>query len=67
MPMQEPHIRMLVDARNRLGESPIWDEREKVLWWVDNLQSVDLALRSRHRRGKALADEGPLHAPRGVA
>jgi L-arabinonolactonase len=37
MPMQEPQIRMLVDARNRLGESPIWDDREKALWWVDNL------------------------------
>jgi sugar lactone lactonase YvrE len=30
-------FRLLVDAKNVLGEAPIWDEREQVLWWVDNL------------------------------
>ncbi len=25
----------VVDARARLGEGPLWDPREKVLWWVD--------------------------------
>lgn len=35
--MSEPQVRMIVDAKNTLGESPIWDDREGVLWWVDNL------------------------------
>ncbi len=35
--MQEPQVRLLADAKNVLGEAPIWDEREQVLWWVDNL------------------------------
>jgi sugar lactone lactonase YvrE len=26
---------LLVDARAALGEGPVWDEREGVLWWVD--------------------------------
>jgi L-arabinonolactonase len=32
-----PQVRMLVDAKNTLGESPIWDEQGQVLWWVDNV------------------------------
>ncbi len=27
--------RLLVDCGCGLGESPVWDERERVLWWVD--------------------------------
>jgi sugar lactone lactonase YvrE len=26
---------LFVDARARLGEGPVWDEREGCLWWVD--------------------------------
>ena len=28
-------IRLLVDARNKLGEGPVWDAREQALFWVD--------------------------------
>lgn len=35
--MSEPEVRLLVDAKNVLGEAPVWDDREGVLWWVDNL------------------------------
>ena len=28
-------VERLVDSRDRLGECPIWDEREQCLWWVD--------------------------------
>ncbi len=28
-------IRLLVDARNRLGEGPVWDVAEQALYWVD--------------------------------
>lgn len=28
-------IEIAVDARNRTGEAPCWDEREGRLWWVD--------------------------------
>jgi sugar lactone lactonase YvrE len=31
------NIRMLADARNTLGEGPVWDDRANVLYWVDNL------------------------------
>src|SRR4051794_36714895 len=27
--------RLVVDARNRLGEVPVWDPIEGALWWVD--------------------------------
>lgn len=30
-------ISMLVDAKNTLGEGPVWDDRAQVLYWVDNL------------------------------
>jgi sugar lactone lactonase YvrE len=28
-------VECVVDCRNRLGEVPVWDEREQALWWVD--------------------------------
>lgn len=28
-------VRCVVDARNRLGEVPVWDAEEKALYWVD--------------------------------
>ena len=28
---------LIVDAHDRLGEGPVWDPRESVLWWVDLL------------------------------
>jgi sugar lactone lactonase YvrE len=30
-------IRVWVDCDNKLGESPIWDEREQLLYWIDGL------------------------------
>ena len=38
-------IRLVVDARNRLGEVPVWDVAEQALYWVDiegrRLQRLD--------------------------
>lgn len=34
--MHEASVHTLVDAQNELGESPLWDERERALWWVDS-------------------------------
>lgn len=28
-------VRLLIDSRCKLGESPLWDDRVKLLWWVD--------------------------------
>ena len=28
-------VACVVDCRNKLGEVPVWDEREQALWWVD--------------------------------
>ena len=28
---------LIVDAQDRLGEGPVWDPRDSVLWWVDLL------------------------------
>jgi sugar lactone lactonase YvrE len=28
-------VRLLIESRCKLGESPVWDERERRLWWVD--------------------------------
>lgn len=32
-----PAIKLLVDARNELGEGPLWDEEEQRLYWIDSL------------------------------
>lgn len=31
----KPDITCVVDARNKLGEGPVWCLREQVLYWVD--------------------------------
>jgi len=28
-------VERVIDSRDRLGEGPVWDEREQCLWWVD--------------------------------
>lgn len=36
IPLQRyPEIRVLTDVVSRTGESPVWDERLRVLYWVD--------------------------------
>lgn len=30
-----PNLEVVVRGRDRLGECPLWDEREQALWWVD--------------------------------
>jgi sugar lactone lactonase YvrE len=30
-------VERVLDSADRLGECPLWDERERVLWWVDIL------------------------------
>jgi sugar lactone lactonase YvrE len=32
---ESPAFEVVVEAGNLLGESPVWDEREQALWWVD--------------------------------
>lgn len=34
--MPQPHIEMIWDARNELGEGPLWDVQEQMLYWVDS-------------------------------
>jgi sugar lactone lactonase YvrE len=29
------HVELLVDAKNTVGESPVWDDRRSCLWWTD--------------------------------
>ena len=29
------HAELIVDARNRVGESPVWHATEQALYWVD--------------------------------
>src|SRR5918994_5070869 len=40
-------VECVVKAADQLGETPLWDEREQKLWWVDierpKLQSFDPA------------------------
>ena len=33
-------IDMIVDAKNNLGEGPLWDVSEQQLYWVDSLDRV---------------------------
>ncbi|HSE79036.1 MAG TPA: SMP-30/gluconolactonase/LRE family protein [Alphaproteobacteria bacterium] len=33
--MSKPRIECVVDARAEIGEGPVWDERRRVLFWVD--------------------------------
>lgn len=33
--MKAPEPRVVVAARNRVGESPVWSARERALYWVD--------------------------------
>ena len=31
-----PNIELIVDAKNELGEGPLWDPVDGVLYWVDS-------------------------------
>lgn len=42
-------VRLVVDARNKLGEVPVWDVQEQALYWVD------IEGRRLHRRDHASA------------
>jgi sugar lactone lactonase YvrE len=33
--MSEVHVELVLDARNGVGESPVWDAAEQALYWVD--------------------------------
>ena len=33
-------LELIVDAHASLGESPVWDERQRRLWWVDLLGGI---------------------------
>ena len=34
--MPEPKIELVWDARNELGEGPLWDVKEQLLYWIDS-------------------------------
>ena len=34
--MSAPRIELVWDARNELGEGPLWDPREQRLYWLDS-------------------------------
>ena len=34
--MSDPRIELIWDARNELGEGPLWDPREQKLYWLDS-------------------------------
>ena len=34
--MTDPKIELVWDARNELGEGPLWDTREQQLYWLDS-------------------------------
>ena len=36
----EDALELIVDAHASLGESPVWDERQRQLWWVDLLGGI---------------------------
>ena len=33
--MNELQVELVLDARNGVGESPVWDAAEQALYWVD--------------------------------
>ena len=33
--MTAPQIDVVLPIRARLGECPLWDDRQRVLWWID--------------------------------
>ena len=34
--MSPPNIELIWDAKNELGEGPLWDSREQTLYWLDS-------------------------------
>src|ERR1700733_10825640 len=34
--MSPPNIELIWDAKNELGEGPLWDSREQTLYWIDS-------------------------------
>ena len=33
-------VELLVDAHAELGEGPVWDDRQQLLWWIDLLGGI---------------------------
>jgi L-arabinonolactonase len=34
--MTAPKIELIWDAKNELGEGPLWDVEEQLLYWIDS-------------------------------
>ncbi len=59
-------VTCVVDAKNRLGEVPVWDVAEQALYWVDIEGRLLQRLDAGDRQGRALGDAGAdrlLRAP----
>src|SRR5262245_46228583 len=58
-------IRFFGANRNRLGESPVWDEAGECLWWIDAsaVAATESWVRSARFDGTPVAD---WHFPRSV-
>jgi sugar lactone lactonase YvrE len=58
-------IRFFGSLRNRLGESPVWDDAHRCLWWIDAsaVAATESWVRSAAYDGTPLAD---WHYPRSV-
>lgn len=50
-------MQCVVDAKGILGESPVWDSRERVLWWID------IKLRLIHRFDPRTGEDRSFPAP----
>jgi sugar lactone lactonase YvrE len=68
-------VERVVDSADRLGECPLWDERERVLWWVDILAPAIKCFDGKLRMTAAATAPGaswvgtmkdPEHTPTGA-
>jgi sugar lactone lactonase YvrE len=54
-PQDEAKFEILIDRPLQIGESPVWDERRGLLWFVDILSPAVLSLAPRSRKLSAYA------------
>ena len=55
--MSSPHVRRVGRTKDQLGESPVWDDRTELLYWIDSLAGTI------HRLDPATGELRDFHAP----